>query len=107
MLASYTLVVALDFLVTKTGKPKLVAIAAAIVLSVLMPHHLLQGAYHAAHREHGDPNIENGRYFPDHASVGKYVKQHLQTGDIVVASDVLQQRWYVGQADFWLRNERM
>lgn len=105
VLAAYTLVVAIDILSTKTERPLVSAAAIGLALCLLMPHHLVQGAYRGADRDHGDSNIENGRYFPDHASVGTYVRERLQPGDVVVATDVLQQRWYVGQADYWLRNE--
>ncbi len=105
-LAAYTLVVVLDILSTKTTKPALCTAGLLLALCLTMPHHLAQGSYTAAFRKHGDTNIENGRYFPDHASVGTYVRERLQQGDVVVATDVLQQRWYVGQADYWLRNEK-
>ena len=106
VLASYTLVVMADRFMSWRGAVNLwlPGLAAVVLLSVLMPHHLLQGALAGAIREHGDTNIENGRYFPDHASVGKFVRARLQPGDVVVATDVLQQRWYVGQADYWLRS---
>jgi len=105
-LAAYTVVVVLDILSTKTAKPALCAVGVALALCLTMPHHLAQGSYKAAFRAHGDTNIENGRYFPDHASVGTYVRERLQPDDVVVATDVLQQRWYVGRADYWLRNEK-
>ena len=34
------------------------------------------------------------------------MREHLRPGDTVVATDVLQQYWYIGQADFWLRNAK-
>ena len=71
---------------------------------LLLPHHLAQGLYRGWQKTHGAPNIENSRYFPDHRSVGQAVQARLQPGDIVVATDVLQQRWYAGQADYWLRS---
>jgi len=106
-LGAYTLVVCLDLLLAKLNSknPLLVVTVGVIALCVLMPHHMIQGAWRAAARKHGDTNIENSRYFPDHASVGEYVRAHLRPGDTVVATDVLQQRWYIGQADFWLRSE--
>jgi len=108
VLAAFTLVVALDALaglVPWLQDRLWLPVAAGILgLSLLTPHHLLQGAWQGATRTHGDTNIENRRYFPDHASVGSYVRERLQPGDVVVATDVLQQRWYVGQADYWLRS---
>ncbi len=106
VLASYTLIVVIDILVTKTQKPLLCVVGTLALLCALMPHHLAQGAYDGAYRYHGDSNIENSRYFPDHASVGTYVRERLQPGDLVIATDALQQRWYVGQVDYWLRNEK-
>jgi 4-amino-4-deoxy-L-arabinose transferase-like glycosyltransferase len=40
---------------------------------------------------------------PDHRGAGLFVREHLTTGDIVIAEDPLEQKWYVGQADFWFR----
>ena len=42
--------------------------------------------------------------YPDHRAPGCYVRAHLQPSDIVVAEDALQQHWYVGRVDYWLRN---
>ena len=41
---------------------------------------------------------------PDHRGAGLFVRERIQAGDVVIAEDPLQQRWYAGQADFWLRS---
>lgn len=41
---------------------------------------------------------------PDHRGAGLFVRNSMQPGDIVVAEDPLQQRWYVGQVDYWFRS---
>ena len=43
--------------------------------------------------------------YPDHKGPGVYVKNHLQSNDIIIAEDVLQQKWYIGKVHYWLRNE--
>jgi len=46
----------------------------------------------------------NYEEFPDHRSAGYFVKERMLPSDIVVAEDVLQQKWYIGRADYWLRD---
>ena len=41
---------------------------------------------------------------PDHKGAGLFVREAIEPGDIVIAEDPLQQRWYVGRVDFWLRS---
>ncbi len=41
---------------------------------------------------------------PDHRGAGLFVRERLAPGDVVIAEDPLQQRWYVGQTDFWFRS---
>lgn len=55
---------------------------------------------------HGMPIYSNhiqGIIYPDHRSLGCFVRGHLKADDIVVAQDALQQYWYVGRVDYWLR----
>ena len=105
LLAAYSIVVLVRHgaLLLKLSVP-LTALLGLLLLSLLMPHHLLQGLYRGFVRDHGSHNVENGRYFPDHAAPGYFVRERLQPDDVVIATDVLQQRWYVGQADYWLRS---
>jgi 4-amino-4-deoxy-L-arabinose transferase-like glycosyltransferase len=42
--------------------------------------------------------------YPDHRTPGEFVRRNLAPNDIVIAEDPLQQRWYVGQVDYWFRN---
>jgi len=41
---------------------------------------------------------------PDHEEPGRFVREHLRPGDIVIAEDALEQRWYVGRVDRWFRS---
>lgn len=41
---------------------------------------------------------------PDHKGAGLFVRESLEPGDLVIAEDPLQQRWYVGRVDYWLRS---
>ena len=43
---------------------------------------------------------------PDHRGAGLFVRAAMQPDDIIIAEDPLQQRWYVGQVDYWLRSFR-
>lgn len=41
---------------------------------------------------------------PDHRGPGQFVRERLRPDDVVIAEDVLQQQWYAGRADWFLRN---
>jgi len=41
---------------------------------------------------------------PDHKGAAEFIKSlHLQPGDVIVAEDSLQQTYYLGRVDYWLR----
>ncbi|NNL31318.1 MAG: hypothetical protein HKO77_09855 [Gemmatimonadetes bacterium] len=57
--------------------------------------------------EHGQPTEPATHVFPirpDHEGPGRYVAGRLAPEDLVVAEDPLQQTWYAGRVDYWLRN---
>jgi hypothetical protein len=41
---------------------------------------------------------------PDHRGPGLFLLQHSKPGDIVIAEDALELRWYAGQTDYWFRS---
>ncbi len=90
-------------------RPENAALAIAVVISisgVLGSHGLVQGlaiagdGYGPARNTHalGFP------VYPDHKGAGEYVRMHRLDGDLVVAEDPLQQYWYAGPVDYWLRD---
>ncbi|MGI9302053.1 MAG: ArnT family glycosyltransferase, partial [Gammaproteobacteria bacterium] len=84
-----------------------VAAAAAIAVSGVLGGHGIPQAVAAATLTHGDKvsQLSFGYpFYPDHQGPGEFVRQRLVDGDIVVAEDALQQRWYVGKVDYWLRD---
>jgi len=83
-----------------------ILVSYVIGLSGLLGGHGLAQAYKAATTTHGDPFNEAAisfPFYPDHKYPGEYVAEHRKTGDIVIVEDVLQQRWYAGKIDYWLR----
>jgi len=83
------------------GRPAL--IAGLVVLSgVLGGHGLAQAIAHAP-ANYGRSASTLVAY-PDHRAPGCFVRAHLRGDDIVVAEDALEQYWYVGRVDYWLRN---
>jgi len=88
-------------------KPILLAAASAIIIAGGIGGHGLPSALQVLQVQYGE-RVEwydqglIGR--PDHRSAGLYVRQRLQPGDIVIAEDPLQQRWYAGQVDYWFRS---
>jgi hypothetical protein len=77
-----------------------------ICLSGILGGHGLLQAYRTGAIEYGD---KTNRYafiypfYPDHKNPGLFVAKQRKAGDIVIAEDVLQQRWYAGKIDYWLR----
>lgn len=84
-----------------------ITIAIIIVCSGVLTGHGFPQAFKAATLEVGeevDRHVYDYPFYPDHKTPGEFVRSKLAREDIVVAEDPLQQRWYVGRADYWLRN---
>jgi 4-amino-4-deoxy-L-arabinose transferase-like glycosyltransferase len=89
----------------RNSAPAKIAVVIVCLSGILGGHGLLQ-AYWSGTIEYG--NNLNLRalsfpFYPDHKYPGLFVAKHRKPGDIVVAEDVLQQRWYAGKIDYWLR----
>ncbi len=57
--------------------------------------------------DYGDPLDIPVHMFPtrpDHAGAGAFVRSRLSDSDVVVAEDPLEQHWYIGRVDYWLRS---
>ena len=108
IVASYGLVCLSDQIQSRFGKIKFfhyILIFIVPVSGVLGGHGLPQ-AMKTVPGEHGMLIYSNhiqGIIYPDHRSLGCFVRSHLRPNDIVVAQDALQQYWYVGKVDYWLR----
>ena len=77
-----------------------------IGLSGLLGGHGLISAYKAGTIDYGDRLNEEALifpFYPDHKFPGEYVAARRHENDIVIAEDVLEQRWYAGTIDYWLR----
>lgn len=82
--------------------------AAVLACSGLLDSHGLPDAVRVIALQHGeptDPGVHMTPFRPDHATPGRYVRDHADETDVIVAVDVLEQAWYVGRADYWLRSE--
>ena len=79
-------------------------------LPVLNEHHGIREAFGTSSITYGQPisPIINSSFpfRPDHKGAGEYVKEHLNPDDLVIAMDVIEQYYYVGKADYWLREVR-
>jgi len=77
-----------------------------IGLSGILGGHGLLQAYKSGTVTHGDAfNVAAASFpfYPDHKFPGRFVSEHRKAGDIVIAEDALEQRWYAGKVDYWLR----
>jgi len=85
----------------------LTIIASIIILSGILGGHGLPQAVQATTLSYEKPandQVFGFPFYPDHQAPGRYVKQHMLTGDIIIAEDALQQHWYIGKVDYWLRD---
>ena len=89
------------------GEKAALVMAVLITASGFLVGHGIPQAFGLATLQHGG-KIDRVLTFPypDHQGPGQFVRQNLVPGDIVVAEDMLQQHWYVGRVDFWLRNPK-
>lgn len=89
------------------GRFAMTSLAALTTLSGVLAGHGIPQALAAARLSHGDPMpglaVGFPRY-PDHQAAGEYVRRRLEPKDSVVAEDALQQYWYVGRVEYWLRD---
>ena len=80
--------------------------ACLISLSGLLGGHGLISAYKVGTVDYGDRLNEAALifpFYPDHKTPGEFVSMHRKTDDIVIAEDGLEQKWYAGKVDYWLR----
>jgi hypothetical protein len=84
-----------------------IVVTYTICLSGILGGHGLIPAYKAGSMDHGD--ILNTAalifpFYPDHKSPGEFVSLKAKDEDVIVAEDALQQKWYAGRVDYWLRD---
>ena len=81
--------------------------AAAIAASGLLLTHGIPQAVRIMQLDHGEPVNELIHMYPirpDHRGPGRFVRSMRQPGDIVIAEDPLEQTWYAGNVNYWLRS---
>lgn len=87
------------------SEQKTMIAALGIAVSGILTGHGVPQAYAIAALKHGEIlDTSDHAIYPDHKASGEFVRQNLRPGDVVVAEDPLQQRWYVGAVDYWLRD---
>ena len=78
-----------------------------ILFPILNEHHGIREALAVSHLSYGQPvapSINSSFPFrPDHKGAAEYVERRFQVGDLIVAMDVLEQYYYFGRVDYWLR----
>ena len=80
-----------------------------IVCSGILGGHGIMSAYKAATLSYSDHANAAAHIFPihpDHKYTGEYVAAHSSENDLIIAEDILQQQWYAGKVDYWLRNHK-
>jgi len=88
---------------------KVVTVSAVVVviLSGVTGGNGLPQSMRVAGAHYGDrmqPDLFGFDVYPDHRTAGLFVRSALRASDIVVAEDQIQQRWYAGRVDYWLRS---
>lgn len=82
-------------------------LASLIAVSGIVGGHGAPQAIRTATLQHGEPvqaTMHMVPFRPDHAAPGRFVAERRRPGDVVIAEDPLQQRWYAGPVDYWLRS---
>ena len=108
--AGAALVLIADWIVARFGvaaRAWSVAGAAAIAASGLLVTHGVPQAVGIMQLDHGEPVNELIHMYPirpDHRGAGRFVRSMRRPGDIVIAEDPLEQTWYAGEVDYWLRS---
>jgi len=82
-------------------------VAVVLILAGLLGGHGVPATTRVLLADHGASvpwNDVGMEIRPDHRGPGLFVRHHLRPGDVVIAEDALEQRWYTGQADRWFRS---
>ncbi|UCG86413.1 MAG: glycosyltransferase family 39 protein [Gemmatimonadota bacterium] len=83
-------------------------VGTVVVLSGVLGGHGVYQAMRVVNLDHGQPVNEAVHMYPfrpDHASLGRFLREQRSQGDLVIAEDPLQQWWYAGDPiDYWLRS---
>ena len=78
-----------------------------MVAAGLLGGHGLPQATRVVNLKHGESTsrlIHMYPFRPDHRGAGEFIRAVRSVGDIVIAEDQLQQRWYGGPVDYWFRS---
>ncbi len=89
------------------GEGRRTTLAIAIAVSGILTGHGIPQAWSMVTLDYGEPVNEWMHMYafrPDHKGPGEFVRRMRLPGDLVIAEDPLQQRWYAGAADYWFRS---
>lgn len=84
-----------------------VGVLLAVVLAGAFRHHGVAASLSTATLAHGEPvdaDIHQQPFRPDHEGAGKFLRSRATKGDVVIAEDPLEQYWYAGEVNYWLRS---
>ena len=106
--ASAAIVLAAQSVAARMRAPawSVTAFAAALAASGLLLSHGIPQAITITRLEHGEAINELVHMYPmrpDHQEPGEFVRKERRADDVVIAEDPLQQTWYAGAVDYWLR----
>ena len=82
-------------------------VAVVLILAGLLGGHGVPATLRVLLADHGTSipwNDVGMEIRPDHRGPGLFVRNHLRPGDVVIAEDALEQRWYTGQVNRWFRS---
>jgi hypothetical protein len=83
------------------------AVGIVLAASGLLGSHGIPQAVAVATQDHGVPEglfSHALQLRPDHRGAGLFLREAYTDGDVIIAEDPLQIRWYSGRADYWLRS---
>lgn len=102
----YRVIVLVSAMRSHAGKFSTVIVGLAILCGAITGHGFKPAMYvlHLAPGSITSPLTFGFPFYPDHQSAGIFVRKNSDETDIVVAEDALQQDWYTGRVDYWLRD---
>jgi hypothetical protein len=93
--------------IPRLGEKGAATLATALILAGLVGGHGVPATLTVLRAGYGSSvpwNDAGMEIRPDHRGSGLFVRRHVRPGDVVIAEDALEQRWYAGRVDRWFRS---
>jgi hypothetical protein len=83
-------------------RPRTAAVGAVVVVALALRPDYTLAALTRVHGPTDNPYVTL-HVAPDHRSAGRFVRERAAAEEWIAAEDALQQQWWIGRVDVWLR----